>query len=238
MSGFRLQVSLRDFLVLVTIIAAGIGVAARLHALPDDFPDWVEPRSVPQGAVEGLLTATSLLLFFLAFKLTWPGAWRWLRAATTFAGMVSLWFAAVDHAVHSDWCSHCGQHEYVASVRIYQLPIYAHKFAPHSDRLASVGAILGMPCEHTYHRTIRHRFWGFVYPSPCVNGICCLSDEEVPIEDLRPYLHQMAREDPQLPAVFHRKAFIERDSAYLMKFWTELHGRREADQAVPTGASE
>jgi hypothetical protein len=233
LSRLRWQITLRDFLVLVAIAAAGLGIGARLHAAPDNLPEWSEPNRIPEGAIEGALTAVGLLLLFVGFRSSRGGRWLIVQVILTLAGAVMLWFAALDYSVHVDWCERCGEHTYVGSLRVYHIPVTPLQKSTHTNFTCEVANELGVPCKHEYERELRYRFWGFVYPYPAVGGICCLSSGGPTYAELRPYVHQMVREDPAMPAEFHRKAFVERDSAYVKKFYTELNARWMADGPKP-----
>lgn len=224
------QISLRDFLLGIGILGAALGVLAHAQANPDRWPEILPPRRIPQGVVEGALTALGLTLLIVAYRVTARGWWRLARVGASVMGVVCLWSAAVDlcHQVH--WCQRCGSHFHTIETRYYRRPLWQRRSDNHGDYLSEIATDLGVPCQHPYRTTTWLRLWGFALPYPAVGGICSISDGGT-YADLRPYVLEMAKENPDLPAEFERKALDEQDRDYIQQFFGEIHARRRAADA-------
>lgn len=224
---FRIQqVSLRDFLLGVGIFGAALGVLAHAQAHPDRWPEILPPSRIPQGVVEGVLTAIGLTLLIFAYRFRTRGWWRLARVGASVMGVICLWFAAVDlcHQVH--WCQRCHLQYHTIEVRYYRCPLWQRRSDDHSDYLSRIATELGVPCQHPYRTETLIRLWGFALPYPAVSA-CGLSGGGS-YADLRPYVLEMAKENPNLPAEFARKALDEQDRTYIEKFFGEIRARREA----------
>ncbi len=227
------QISLRDFLLGVGIFGAALGVLAHAQANPDHWPEILPPSRIPQGVVEGTLTAIGLTLLVVAYRYQARGWWRLARMGASLVGAICLWFAAVDlcHQVH--WCQRCDLHYHTIEVRSYRWPLWQRRSDNHSDYLSEIATDLGVPCQHPYRTETLLRLWGFALPHPAVGGTCGFSDTGA-YADLRPYVLEMATENPDLPAEFARQALDEQDRDYIKQFFREIHARHEAAE----GASE
>jgi len=227
------QISLRDFLLGVGIVGAACGVLAHAQANPDHLPEILPPSRIPQGVVEGALTAIGLTLLILAYRFTARSWWRLARVGASVVGVVCLWFAAVDlcHQVH--WCPRCGSHFHTIETRYYRWPLWQRRSENHGNYLSEIATDLGVPCQRPHQTEMLLRLWGFAVPYPAVCGICCL-DGGGTYADIRPYVLAMAKENPNLAAEFERKAFDEQDHTYIQKLFDEIHARRQAAE----GASE
>jgi hypothetical protein len=221
------QISLRDFLLGVGIFGAALGVLAHAQAHPDLWPEILPPSRIPQGVVEGALTAMGLTLLIAAYHYSERGWWRLARVGASVAGVICLWFAAVDlcHQVH--WCQRCGSHFHTVESRYYRWPLWQQRTDKHEDYLSAITTDLGVPCQHPYRTETLIRLWGFALPYPAVSATCGLSGGGT-YADIRPYVLEMAKENPDLPAEFERKALDEQDRTYIQQVFVQIRARQKA----------
>jgi hypothetical protein len=226
--SFRL--SLSDGAALVAIFAASLAVGSYYYRHPEIWPidiwtDLDQPRHWPQGVSEGLLTGLGLLALFLGFR--WRSV-RWRRTRTALLVLVGLschWFAAVDLALHNEWCQKCGRLKSTMSVRVYRCPIWSREYEEPNHFPSRIAADLGRPCPHKpSNRALWIRLWGFIVPHPAMGGPSSLSGGAY--EDVRPYVLAIKLENPQLGDEFYRRAIEEEDRAYIRDFMQQIHDRR------------
>ena len=221
------QISLRDFLLGVAILGTALGVFARAQANPDGWPEILSPSRIPQGVIEGALTALGLTLLIVTYRYRARGWWRLARIGASLVGAICLWFAAVDlcHQVH--WCQRCGSHFHTIETRYYRWPLWQRRSDNHGDYLSAIASDLGVPCQHPYRTETLIRLWGFAFPYPAVSATCGLSGGGT-YADIRPYVLEMAKENPNLPAEFERQALDEQDRTYIQQFMGEIRARHHA----------
>jgi hypothetical protein len=225
---FTLHFSTRDAFVAISILCLAIALGAHIHARVDRISEVLPPSRLPQGLVEGLLSGVGLLLLAFFVRCTWERRHDWLALALLPMGISCLWFACIDYAVTTQWCSQCGQHTHRGDFRVALHPVVRHFATTHHNFMEETGEALGVPCRHRYSSELRCCMQGLLIPRNCVSGICCLTDERS-TAPLLAITREMAAEDPTLPTAFHQKAFVEHDSAYLQAFYAEVRRRRDAE---------
>lgn len=220
----RFRWTIRDLMIVGAICSFAAAIGAHYYRHPERFPE-VQPLSVwPQGSVEALLTLVGSLLIYSGFRFA-DGRWHiWIQTALTVVGLGCLWFAAIDFALQHAWCSRCGQRETTVSVRLYRLPLWSHCEEERHHFLSLIAEDLGVRCMHQREPELWIRAWGFLCVYPCVGGTLGLYSGEY--ADIRPFVMQMAAEDPELPERYYRLAIEQQDQQFIRQFFSEVHRRR------------
>lgn len=226
-----LKWTLRDLMVAGTICTVALALGCQFYRNPERFPEIQQVSIWPQGSIEGLLTAAGGLLIYSALRFSTPHWKRTVRAFGILVGLVCLWFAAVDFTHHVGWCSRCGKFETTVSVRFYRCAVRRDRREQDNHYPSLIAADLGVPCEHTWKRELWVRAWGFAVAYPRVGGTLALSDGTY--DHLRPYVLQMAKEDPGLPAIYYRRVIEQQDRQYIANFFAEVRRRKAAEASAP-----
>ncbi len=170
----------------------------------------------------GILIALALL--FWAIRCRRSGLFLAIRIPVALLGLGLLWMMAVDRSWIREVCVDCDLDRDVGQYRVFRIPIYERVLHQYNTEYCRIAEDLGMPCSHRFQRWQMTRWWGLFYPArPSFCGTLRLSGgPDFYDEDMAKIVRAKARASPGLAEEFHRKAILERDSAYRRAFLQDL----------------
>jgi hypothetical protein len=175
------------------------------------------------GWIESLGVGAALVLAGLVIRLRGREHSPMLRVGCGVLAGLILWVVGVDFSRFREGCDYCHSHWDLAEYRVFGCVVHTWKGANHSPTLSRIADDLGAPCPHEVTRWHKWRLWGIVfYASPFHNGTCCISDGGWYDERQRAVVRSLAQQYPDLGPEFRERVLLNRDYAFLQKFYANL----------------